>query len=121
MRNEVGCGPRRSQNGGGSGGRRTALYNYCVMTDVLPDELARGAAELVRGALGGHGIRQVWTDHDRILFRLADGRTGDVELLVNWDVGELGIKEPEVRLGPPRPGLAGRTASTPRTIRDAAP
>lgn len=57
------------------------------MPDVLLDELARGAADLVRGALGGHEIRQVWTDHDRILFLLSDGRTGDIELLVNWDVG----------------------------------
>ena len=58
------------------------------MTDTLLDELARGTGDLLRGALGGHEIRQVWTDHDRILFRLANGRTGDVEIVLNWDAGD---------------------------------
>ena len=78
------------------------------MTNTLLDELARGAGNLVRGALGGHEIRQVWTDHDRILFRLGDGRTGDVELLVNWDVGNAILRaKPEEAQCPH--GTSGRS------------
>ena len=54
----------------------------------LVDELAEEAAHVVRSHLAGQRVRQVWTTMPgRVLFRLADGRTGDIEVLVNWDVG----------------------------------
>ena len=31
-------------------------------------------------------IAYVWPEQHRILFRTGDGRTGDVEVIVNWDV-----------------------------------
>ena len=41
----------------------------------------------------GDAVRQVWTEPGRVLFRLADGTTGDVE--VNWDVGTAGLSGQE--------------------------
>jgi len=51
------------------------------------DQLAVEAGRIVRCELTGHNIRQIWTEGSRILFQLTDGRTGDVEVFVNWDVG----------------------------------
>jgi len=50
------------------------------------DQLAQETARLACGALGGRDIRQIWAEPHRILFRLADGRSGSMEVLVNWDV-----------------------------------
>ena len=41
-----------------------------------------------------HTMRQIWTDVSRVLFRLADGRTRDAEVLGNWDV----LPSPETAL-----------------------
>jgi hypothetical protein len=57
--------------------------NSVALLDQLADEVGRLAQE----ALGSHDIHQIWTDKHCIRFRLGDGRTGDVELVVNWDVG----------------------------------
>jgi hypothetical protein len=57
-----------------------------MASKLLLDQLENEAARFVRGALDGYEIRQIWTEPNRILFRLADGRTGDVENQVNFDV-----------------------------------
>ena len=57
-----------------------------AMQAHLVEELADEAARLVRGHLAGLGLQQLWSETDRIRFRLRDGRTGDVEVFVNWDV-----------------------------------
>jgi hypothetical protein len=58
---------------------------YVGMTPVL-DQLATEVAHLIRRELGAHGVHQVWTEDHRIRVRLGNGRTGDVEVLFNWDV-----------------------------------
>ena len=49
-------------------------------------ELIDAAQCLLLRQLPSEPIAYVWPEHHRILFRTGDGRTGDVELLVNWDV-----------------------------------
>jgi hypothetical protein len=56
------------------------------VTPPLVDDLASEAARIVRRHVRPCGIRQLWTDGDRILFRLEDGREGDVEIAINWNV-----------------------------------
>jgi len=43
------------------------------------------AESVVRRELGGCEITQVWSEPHCVLFRLADGRTGSIEVQVNWD------------------------------------
>jgi hypothetical protein len=52
----------------------------------LIDRLAAEVDCAVRRQLTGCEIAQIWTVGSRTLFRLDDGCTGDVEVLVNWDV-----------------------------------
>jgi hypothetical protein len=58
----------------------------CYAMTATFDELASEVAHLVHREVGTHDIHQVWTEDHRIRFRERDGRTGDVEVLVNWDV-----------------------------------
>jgi hypothetical protein len=50
------------------------------------DQLATEVARIIRREIGRDEVKQIWSEPDRILFRLADGRTGDVEVVVNWDI-----------------------------------
>jgi uncharacterized protein YwbE len=50
------------------------------------DQLADETARLACGTLGDFDIHQVCSDPNGVRFRLADGRMGTIELLVNWDV-----------------------------------
>ena len=49
-------------------------------------DLVAAVLRLVERQMPSQAIAHVWPEQDRVLFRTADGRTGDVELLVNWDV-----------------------------------
>lgn len=51
-------------------------------------DLLAAALRLVERQMPAKPIAYVWPEQDRVLFRTADGRTGDVEIvvLVNWDV-----------------------------------
>jgi hypothetical protein len=61
------------------------------ISSALLDQLVQEAACIVRRELGGHDICQIWADQNRILFRLTDGRTGDVEVAANWDVPKTAL------------------------------
>jgi hypothetical protein len=50
------------------------------------DELVDAALALLARQLPSQPIANLWTEPHRIAFLTADGRTGDVEVLVNWDV-----------------------------------
>jgi hypothetical protein len=71
------------------------------MTPTILEELASEVARIIRRDLGTHEVRQIWTEGHRVLFRLQDGRTGDVEVVANWDVvaeGGEGDQAPEEAL-----------------------
>ena len=83
-------------------------------SDALLDQLAHEAARLACGALGGHDIRQVWSEPHCVRFRLQDGRTGSVEVLINWDVVNEGATTESDRMAArlvlPHPSVGGSLA-----------
>jgi hypothetical protein len=48
--------------------------------------LAAAVRALLERQLGAEQIAYIWPESHRIRIRTADGRTGDVEVLVSWDV-----------------------------------
>ena len=53
------------------------------------DALVYAALHLLQRQLPAEPIAYLWPEADRILFRTSDDHTGDVELLVNWDVAAV--------------------------------
>jgi hypothetical protein len=49
-------------------------------------ELIAEAARMLARQLRSEPIAYIWPERHQILFRTTDGRTGNVEVFVNWDV-----------------------------------
>ena len=58
---------------------------YIELADRRSD-LVDAVQCLLERQLRSHQVTWIWPDTGRILFATADGCTGDVEVLVNWDV-----------------------------------
>ena len=58
----------------------------CITPADHRDELIAEAARMLARQLRSEPIACIWPERDQVLFRTADGQTGDVEVLVNWDV-----------------------------------
>ena len=52
-------------------------------------DLGAAVYQLVLRELRSHQVTYIWPEQHRILFRTGDGRTGDIELLVNWDLMQV--------------------------------
>jgi hypothetical protein len=58
----------------------------CITPADHRDELIAEAARMLARQLPSQPIAYLWPERHRIAFRTGDGRTGEVEVLVNWDV-----------------------------------
>jgi len=61
---------------------------HITPTDRRGELIAEGTRLLAR-QLPSQPIAYIWLEPHRIAFCTADGRTGDVEVLVNWDVAAI--------------------------------
>jgi hypothetical protein len=57
-------------------------------TDNRFEELLALLTGIAARQLSPHEITQIWPERHRILFTTTDGRAGDVEVFVNWDVAQ---------------------------------
>jgi len=74
-------------------------------------ELETEVARLAQQALAGQPLCQIWAEQDRVLFRLGDGRSGDVEVLINWDVTPTA--DEKARKAPEAPHVCPQCPSQP--------